>query len=252
VFFGFIGRKVVMEGARCWSVEAKVFEVLIKGGGSGVRIYESSKNKKSFIFVRREELAWLVGALEEVAESDKSEIFWDQSRAGFPRVLMQKRSNRHGRFLSVEEFDGRRRCGSILIPEGPYGQGSARLMVELDGANSLLWEGRKSRERKKGSGEPVRQRQSELLEPLNLLEKVRSDGNGVSLKVSPKIMLSKSATNEIDIGEMTSSKTQGQVGRALVFEQPGEAVCGGVGMAGLLSGAKPKDRWLQALITPAP
>jgi hypothetical protein len=63
------------EGVRYWSVEAKAFEVQIKGGNTGVRIYECSKKKKSSIFVRRDELAWLVGALEEVAESDKAEIF---------------------------------------------------------------------------------------------------------------------------------------------------------------------------------
>jgi hypothetical protein len=108
---------------RCWSVEAKVFEVLIKGGNTGVRIYESSKKKKSSIFIRREELGWLVGALEEVAEADKSEIFWDQSRAGCPRILTKKRENRHGRFLSIEEFNGRSRSGLILIPEGRFGQG---------------------------------------------------------------------------------------------------------------------------------
>jgi hypothetical protein len=47
----------------------------------------------------------------------------------------------------IEDFDGRRRCGSILVPEGHFGQGWARLMVELDGANSCIWEGRDARER---------------------------------------------------------------------------------------------------------
>jgi hypothetical protein len=37
-----------MEGSRSWSVEAKVFEVQIKGD-SGVRIYERSKKKKCSI-----------------------------------------------------------------------------------------------------------------------------------------------------------------------------------------------------------
>jgi hypothetical protein len=59
---------LAMEGARCWSVEAKAFEVLIKGGASGVRIFEKGKKKTTSIFVRRDELAWLVGALEEVAD----------------------------------------------------------------------------------------------------------------------------------------------------------------------------------------
>jgi hypothetical protein len=33
----------VMEGSRRWSVESKEFEVMIKGGGLGVSIYERSK-----------------------------------------------------------------------------------------------------------------------------------------------------------------------------------------------------------------
>jgi hypothetical protein len=133
-----------MEGDRFWIVEAKAFEVRVRGGNTGVRINESSKKKKGSIFVRREELAWLVGALEVVADADKLEIFWDQSRAGLPRIQTQKRSNKHGRFLSIEEFEGRRRSGIVLVPEGRYGQGWARLMVELDGAFLLLREGRDS------------------------------------------------------------------------------------------------------------
>jgi hypothetical protein len=123
-----------------------------------VRIYERSKKKKSSIFVRRDELAWLVGALEEVVEVETSEVFWDQSRAGFPWIITQKCSNRHGCFLTIEEFDGRRRSGTILIPEGRFGQGWARLIVELDRASSSLREGRvlrekqEPRERKKAKG----------------------------------------------------------------------------------------------------
>ena len=134
------GQEMVTGGDRRWLVESKEFEVMIKGGDSGVRIYERSKKKKSSIFIRRDELAWLVGALEEVVEVETSEVFWDQSRAGFPWIITQKCSNRHGRFLTIEEFDGRRRNGTILIPEGRFGQGWAGLIVELDKANSSLRE----------------------------------------------------------------------------------------------------------------
>jgi hypothetical protein len=243
---------MVMDGARCWSVEAKVFEVSIKGGETGVRIHEKSKYKRSSIFVRREELAWLVDALEKVAESDKSEIYWDHSRAGLPRIVTQKRSNRHGRFLSIEEFDGRRRNGSILIPEGRFGQGWARLMVELDGADSLLWEGRKSGEYKKEAEKPGWQRRSEASKLRICLEKDRLHGKGSSWQVTPEITLSDAASTEKAFCGMPATKTLGQVGRVPATEQFGEAICGGVGSAGLLGGAKPKDRWLQALLSPAP
>jgi hypothetical protein len=73
--FGWLGS--VVEGSRRWSVESKEFEVLIKGGASGVRIFERSKKKQSSIFVQRDELAWMVGSLEEVVEVKTSEVFWD-------------------------------------------------------------------------------------------------------------------------------------------------------------------------------
>ena len=75
----FNGQSSVMDASGSWSVESKKFEVRIKGGGLGVRIYESSKKKKSTIFTKEDELTWLVGALEEVVDVDKSEVFWDQS-----------------------------------------------------------------------------------------------------------------------------------------------------------------------------
>jgi hypothetical protein len=241
-----------MDGARCWSVEAKAFEVLVKGGESGVRIYEKSKHKRSSIFVRREELAWLVDALEKVAETEKAETYWDQSRAGLPRILTQKRSNRHGRFLSIEEFDGRRRIGSIIIPEGRYGQGWARLMVELDGADSLLWEGRKSGEFKKEAVEPGWQRRTEASKSRFCLEKDCLHGKGGSWQVTPETTLSEATSSEKAHGGMPATMTQGQAGGVPGTEQLGVAICGGIGSAGSLGGANSKGRWLQALLSPAP
>jgi hypothetical protein len=69
-WFGFI-----MECNRRWKVESKVFEVLIKGGATGVRIVERSHNKRRSIFVQRNELAWLVRSMEEVVELETSEVF---------------------------------------------------------------------------------------------------------------------------------------------------------------------------------
>jgi hypothetical protein len=45
-----------------------------------------------------------VGAVEVVLDVESSEVFWDPSRAGFPRVLVQRRSNRHGRFIIIFFF----------------------------------------------------------------------------------------------------------------------------------------------------
>jgi hypothetical protein len=118
--------RFTMDCNRKWKVESKEFEVLIKGGATGVRIIERSHDKRRSIFVQRNELTWLVRTVEDVVEKETSEVFWDQSRAGYLRIIVQKRSNRHGQFLTIEEFDGRRRVGAVLIPEGWYGQGWTR------------------------------------------------------------------------------------------------------------------------------
>jgi hypothetical protein len=159
VVFGLLLRSVggVMAKSRRWLVESKEFELLIKGGASRVRIFERSNRKQRSIFLNKDELAWLVGTVKEVVVVETSKVFWDQSRAGYPRIITQKCSNKHGRFLTVEEFDGRRRGGAILIPEGCYGQGWERFVSEVRLANLVLHEVREVRERKK---EEVRGRRS--------------------------------------------------------------------------------------------
>ena len=105
-----------MDCNRRWKLESKEFEVSIQGGATGVRIVERSHNKWRSIFVQRGELAWLVRSVEEVVDLETSEVFWDQSRAGYPRIIVQKCANRHGRFLTIEEFEGKRRIGTVLVP----------------------------------------------------------------------------------------------------------------------------------------
>jgi hypothetical protein len=91
--------------------------------------------------MQKDELAWLVGLVEKVVEVETSKVLWDQSRVGYPRIIAHKCSNRHGRFLTIEEFDGRRkRCGAILILEGRYGQGWVRFILKIRLANSSLKE----------------------------------------------------------------------------------------------------------------
>ena len=114
-----------------------------------MRIFELRKRKQRSIFLQRDELAWLVGTVKEVVIVETFEVFWDQSRAGYPRIIAQKCSNRHGRFLTIEEFDGRRRSGVILILEGQYGQGLERFISEVHMANSTLHEVREDRVDKK-------------------------------------------------------------------------------------------------------
>jgi hypothetical protein len=140
--------EVDMGEVRRWSVEAKEFEISIKGGLMGVRIVEKRNNRQRSVWVHRDELSWLVGAVEKAANVETSEVFWDQSRAGYIRLITQRRENRHGRFLTIEEFNGSRRCGSVLVPEGWSGRGWSKMIGELRGACSSLKIGRGLRREK--------------------------------------------------------------------------------------------------------
>ena len=121
-----------------WKVESKEFELVIKGGATEVRFFERNKKQQRSIFVLKVELDWLARIGEKLVVVRTSEVFWDQSQAGYPRIIAQKCTNRHGNFLTIEEFNGRRRCGLIRIPEGRCGKGWKRFMAELRRANSSL------------------------------------------------------------------------------------------------------------------
>ena len=138
-----------MAGLWRWSVESKDFELLIKGGVLGARIFERNNRKQRSIFMQNDELAWLACTVEELVAMENSDVFWDQSRVGYPRIIAHKCSNRHGCFLTVEEFDGRRRCGLIMVLEGQYGQGWEHFILEVCRANSSLRKVREVRECKK-------------------------------------------------------------------------------------------------------
>lgn len=58
-------------------------------------------------------------------------MFWNQFVSGFPRILAHQCSNRHGFFLIIEEYEGRRRKGSVLVPKGKLGEGWKRFGEEL-------------------------------------------------------------------------------------------------------------------------
>jgi hypothetical protein len=231
-----------MECNRRWKVESKEFEVLIKGGATGVRIIERSHNKRRSIFVQRNELAWLVKTVEEVVDMETHEVFWDQSRARYPRIIVQKRSNRHGRFLTIEEFEGRRRIGTILIPEGRYGQGWCRLISELRQVKEVLWEGRDSRA---GATEKFLEGKAGRWEP----EKARVHGPAEKSKVAP--VISKGPTSDSDQRNPATTGIQGQAGCPPVTVDSDDSFCGEERSEGILEGTKSKGRWVQALLSPA-
>jgi hypothetical protein len=124
-------------------------------------------------------------------------------------------------------------------------------MEELEGAKSILWEGREFMDRKKEKEAPGR-RQLGSSKSSNNLAQVRLLGKGEMRKVVSVNMLSKAVTSKNGLGEMASTKTQGQAGRVLGSEQIDDEFCGGVGPERILGGAKPEDRWKKALLSPTP
>jgi hypothetical protein len=186
---------VSMEKVRSWYVESKSFEMMIKGGNYGLRMVEKGKKKQGSIFIRRDEIGWLVGAVEVALDVETSEVFWDPSSAGFPRVLVQRRANMHGNFIFIEEYEGRRRRGSALIPEGRYGQGWSRLLSELKTARSALWKGREFRTRKESRvisrrsyAEAVGRPQSPVVAGKTMQMAETSEKDGGCAQTRPKII----------------------------------------------------------------
>jgi hypothetical protein len=71
----------------------------------------------SFNFLGRKDTFWL--------------LFWRRSLDGFPGIFAQRCANKHGRFLTVEDYGGGRRRGVILVPEGRKGEGWEAFRLEL-------------------------------------------------------------------------------------------------------------------------
>jgi hypothetical protein len=65
-------------------------------------------------------------------------VFWRRSRPGFPGIFAQRCANKHGRFLSVEDYEGGKRRGFILVPEGWKGEGWSAFQSELDSAVKFM------------------------------------------------------------------------------------------------------------------
>jgi hypothetical protein len=76
----------------------------------------------------------------------------------------------------MEEFEGRTRRGSVLIPEGRYGQGWTRLLSELKIARTTLWNGREFRESKVGEKVSDKRTFAEVVSQPKMPEKVMTGG----------------------------------------------------------------------------
>jgi hypothetical protein len=129
---------VMVRSLRWWSVESKEFALSVVGGATGIRIREKCKGMTRSILLDKDETAWLIKSFGELVSVQDSRVFWNQSVRGFPRILAQQCYNRHGYFLTVEEYEGRRRSGSIMVPKGRFREGWEKFGFELHLAFRLL------------------------------------------------------------------------------------------------------------------
>lgn len=101
-------------------MESKDLEMLVKDGSTGLKIRERCRGLLWSVRLSNQESVWLLDIFDDLVAAKDSRVFKDQSKPGFPCVLAQHCFNRHGGFLVIEEYDGRERCGSVLIPSGNY------------------------------------------------------------------------------------------------------------------------------------
>jgi len=155
----------MVRSLRWWTVESKEFALSVVGGATGIRIREKGKGLTRSILMDKDEAAWLIKSLGELVSVQDSRVFWNQSIRGFPRILAQQCSNRHCYFLTVEEYEGRRRSGSIMVPKGRFGEGWERFGLELRLAFRLIHAGTTSSLKQLGA-EVLRSSLPKLEEPL--------------------------------------------------------------------------------------
>jgi hypothetical protein len=128
----------MVRSLRWWLVESKEFALSVVGGATGIGVREKDKGLTRSILLDKDEAAWLIKSLGEIVSVQDSRVFWNQSVRGFPRILAQQCSNRHGYFLTMEEYEGRRKSGSIMVPKGKFGEGWEKFGLELRLAFKLI------------------------------------------------------------------------------------------------------------------
>jgi hypothetical protein len=174
-------------------MESKHFEMEVGGGAAGLRIRGRCRGSLRSILQNRNETAWLNGSFEKLVAVRDSRVFWNQSSLGYPRILAQRHSNRHGYFLVLEEFEGGRRTSSVLMPEGKFGVEWTRFAFELCLAKDFVHTGQDGGYRKevlcRGSGRDVTAVDKCFGAPSELLTRVPSwlrDSTKKSSRVTAK------------------------------------------------------------------
>jgi hypothetical protein len=58
-----------------WMVEAKEFELVVRGGNIGVRFFERNSKMNTSVFLQRAEVAWLDRVVDDLVAVKTAEVF---------------------------------------------------------------------------------------------------------------------------------------------------------------------------------
>lgn len=95
-----------MSGSKFFFIESKTFEISVdnEGGASTVRIYEKGKDRIRSIHIGKENAKRLVINMVKLDSKDAMETFVCTIRKGDTVFLVQRCSNRRGRYISMQEI----------------------------------------------------------------------------------------------------------------------------------------------------
>jgi hypothetical protein len=116
---------------RSFFFETKTLCLSAKDGCSLFRLEERRKGFVGFIFASNQCSSWLVDTVEAAILSQSKEDFAKSYYEGDKATMVQGGGNKAGRFLEVSVFAEGGRKGIIWLPEGRYGRGWRRFVVEL-------------------------------------------------------------------------------------------------------------------------
>jgi hypothetical protein len=101
-------------------VKSKSFEFRSEVSG-GVRLAKKSRCIFWAVILGWPSLFWLMQAMEGFIKGDDSSENWRTYRQGSTMYVVQRRGNKHGRFLELLEEGGGGRQSFVVIPEGSDG-----------------------------------------------------------------------------------------------------------------------------------
>ena len=122
-----------MGGNRHFFIESKAFEFGVDHGGGAfiVRLYERGKDTLRSVFMGKASAVTLLAAMEELVSKNNTRNFVRTIREGETVFIIQRCSNKKGRYVMIQAIHRAGRRGQIIIPEGRNCNGWRGFAVEL-------------------------------------------------------------------------------------------------------------------------